>query len=386
MIPLLGLAAGPSHGGDASRPYNPRTLLTYLTRRIGPSGRAERRPRPAATNPPLEMARTSSKAPASCLLSSSLAARQGVAELRQDGRIFTNLLMQVLIGAVSAFALLVGVEALAGWLSRFFHPGSLLAPVGGTLTQRWWARPSPHSPHSSRSSSPPSVLSRRRRTAPRSRWHSRTVCQGAHVDDLVRVVVLALVFGTALLAFPVVSARDFRGLTVVAFAAQASSRFSVSLSSAAACSISLIRRRCCNVCIRNSSGPFALHRQHVGTFQMKLSKRTPTARSAVACSICRVGDAHLHPRCARWTWPARPIYQLLACWNTSSTLKSFIPTKSTWFARTGSHPDWLTISTQPVEHGARNTNRRRAPLSPDPLWVKRAILHTHHTTSAVSHR
>ena len=59
----------------------------------------------------------------------SLGLRQGGDSAREDARVIAPLLWRVVIGAFLSVALLVGVDAIAAWISRFFHFGSLFTSV-----------------------------------------------------------------------------------------------------------------------------------------------------------------------------------------------------------------------------------------------------------------
>ena len=147
----------------------------------------------------------------------SLGIRRQAEEMRQDTRVLRPLLLRVLYYTFFAVAVLVGVNALAAWLSRFFHPGSLLASV----TDSSFSTP---------------VVAAVGALAVFLALFFTTVgviasTAYANVPGEIRqlfvrertstfyvgVVVTSLVWGTALLTFPVVSGLQVRGLTIVFF-------------------------------------------------------------------------------------------------------------------------------------------------------------------------
>lgn len=268
----------------------------------------------------------------------------------------------------------MGVEALAAWLSRFFHLGSLFAPVStnsystlvgatlaalatflalffttvGVIASTAYA----HVPGGIRE------LFVRERTS----------------TIYVRVIVLALVFGTVLLAFPVVSAREFRGLSVVAFA---------TLTLFAVFSLARLGRS-----LFNFFDPSTLSQRLYPQFIRAV--RTARADGRHIPDDVEQRDAHRRASTALIRYgelatlvstrdvkdgraPENIIYQLLACWSANSAWKSWIPTDSEWYARTGSHPNWLTMDHTRLSTALETRTGVAPTLSPDPLWVERRL-------------
>lgn len=282
--------------------------------------------------------------------------------------------LRVLLGALAAVALLVAVEALAALLGRFFHLGSLFTSVAansystlvgasvaalatflalffttvGVIASTAYAR----------------VPGAIRELFVRERTSA----------IYVRVVVLALVFGTALLTFPVISARQFRGLTVVVFAGlTVFSIFSLAILGRSLFNFfdpSTLSERLYPQFIRAVRSASASGRHVPDDIQQQdAHRRASTAlirygQLATLVSTRDVRDGRA---------PQTLIYQLLTCWNASSLLKSSIPTSSEWFARTGSHPNWLTMDHNQLSTALETRTGVAPTLSPDPLWVERRL-------------
>jgi hypothetical protein len=308
------------------------------------------------------------------LSSSTLGVRQGAAELRQEGRIFGTLAIEVLTGVFIAISLLVGIEALSTWLGRYYHLGSLFAPVSSSsYSTLVGAAVAALATFLALFFTTVGVIA--------STAYARVP---GGVRDLfvrertstiyVRVVVLALVFGTALLAFPVVSARSFRGLTVVTFTAL--TLFSVF-------SLAILGRSLFNF-FDPSTLSERLYPQFIRAVRSASAsrRRVPddveqqNAHHRAATALIRYGELAtlVSTRDVRdGRAPEILIYQLLTCWSANSGWKSSIPTNSEWFARTGSHPNWLTMDHNQLNMALQTRSGVAPTLSPDPLWVERRL-------------
>ena len=147
-----------------------------------------------------------------------LTTRQRGEEARQDTRVLRPLLWSVVLGLVASLSILVLLNALAAWLSRYFHFGSLFTSVStnayglmvtaavgalavflalffttvGVIASTAYAR----------------VPGEIRQLFVKERTST----------FYVYTVVVALVFGTALLRLPIISSYQFRGLSVAVFA------------------------------------------------------------------------------------------------------------------------------------------------------------------------
>ena len=196
-------------------PYH-RDILDALRKRFGRAARFERRLRRLG-EARYWTRRARRQTWRRRLSSVSLGIRRQAEEMRQDTRVLRPLLWRVLYYTFFAVAVLVGVNALAAWLSRFFHPGSLLASV----TDSSFSTP---------------VVAAVGALAVFLALFFTTVgviasTAYANVPGEIRqlfvrertstfyvgVVVTSLIWGTALLTFPVVSGLQVRGLTIVFF-------------------------------------------------------------------------------------------------------------------------------------------------------------------------
>ena len=302
----------------------------------------------------------------------SLGIRNGADQVRQGVRLFLALAVRVFLGTLVAIALVVAVEAIAAWLSHFFHWGSLFTPVsvnsyvafvaaavGAQATFLALFFTTVGVIASTAYSRVPGEIRQlfvRERTSTIYVWN----------------VVTALIVGITLLTLPVVSAREFRGLTAVLFALL--SVFSV-------LSLVVLGRR-----LFNFFDPSTLTERLYPQFMRALRSASAAGRHIPD----KVQQSAAHDRAAvilrRYeqlvtlitarevqdtTAPEKIAYQLLGCWSASAAIKSSIPTKSDWFHRTASHPNWLTMDHTRLDTALRTQSGVQPTLTPDPLWVER---------------
>lgn len=303
-----------------------------------------------------------------------LSVRQGTQEFRQEARIVTSLTIRVLAGAIIAIALLVLVELLAAWLNHYFHLGSLFTSVpGSSYTTLVGAALAALATFLALFFTTVGVIASTAYS--RVPGEIRQLFVRERTSTIyVRVVVLALVFGTALLAFPVVSAREFRGLTVIAFAV---------LTVFAILSLAILGRSLFNF-FDPSTLSERLYPQFIRAIRSASASgrhipdelQQEAAHQRAASILARYGQM-VTLVASRDVQDGRAsqtlAYQLLTCWNASSALTPSIPTKSEWFARTASHPNWLTMDHNQLSTALQTSTGVQPTLSPDPLWVERNL-------------
>ena len=295
--------------------------------------------------------------------------------MRQDTRVLRPLLLRVLYYTFFAVAVLVGVNALAAWLSRFFHPGSLLASV----TDSSFSTP---------------VVAAVGALAVFLALFFTTVgviasTAYANVPGEIRqlfvrertstfyvgVVVTSLVWGTALLTFPVVSGLQVRGLTIVFFWV---------LTVVAIVSLAVLGKNLFNFfdpstlalrlysqfvrALRRASGA---RRDIPDEVEQQLAHRQAASALARYRQIVTLLSARDYQDAGA---PNSVIHQLLWCWETNSRLKSSIPTLSGWYSRTPVHANWLTADYQRISTAMQTHTSIQPTESPEPLWVEREIV------------
>ncbi len=306
------------------------------------------------------------------LSAATLGIRERSEQTKQGAKDLLVLVASAFTGVAVALVLVVAVEALAALLNHFFHWGSLFRPVSsssydtlvgaavgaqatflalffttvGVIASTAYARV----PGEIRQ------LFVRERTSTIYVWN----------------VVFALVVGVTLLALPVVSGYEFRGLVVMLFALL--SLFSV-------LSLVILGRR-----LFNFFDPSALTERMYPEF-------VRAVRSASAAGDHIPDDVEqkaAHNRAARAlrryeqlvtlitareiqdsTAPQKIAYQLLGCWGLNAARKSSVPVKSEWFHRTASHPNWLTMEHNRLSTALETRTGVQPTLAPDPLWVER---------------
>ncbi len=308
------------------------------------------------------------------MFNSLLGLRQGGDSARQDARAIGPLLWRVLIGAFMSVALLVGVDAFATWLSRFFHFGSLFAPVTS----------SSYVPLASAGVGALAVFLALFFTTVGVIASTAYVKVPGEIRQLfvkertstfyIFTVVIALVYGTVLLTFPVVSGRDLRGLTVIFF---------WFLTIASILSLAILGRS-----LFNFFDPSTLARRLYPQFLRAVRRASASGRhfpdeteqqmalQQAARVLARYGQLVTVVTTREVQDAAAPqtlIYQLITCWEVTSQLKSTIPTKSEWYAKAATHANWLTLDHNRLNTALQTRTGVQPTLTPDPLWVERRL-------------
>jgi hypothetical protein len=304
----------------------------------------------------------------------NLSLHQAKVALGQDVRILTGLLRRVLVGALLSLALLAAVEELAEWLGRHSRAGSLVAPVPlSSYASLVSASVGAQATFLALFFTTVGVIASTAYAQVPGEVRQLFVRERASTI-YVWNVVLALVFGIGLLTFPVVSTHEFRGLTVVVFAA---------LTGVSIFSLVILGRS-----LFNFFDPSILSGRLYPTFLRSVRAASVTkhhipdvveqnaAHRLAASTLARYGQLvtlisgrQIQDASA----PNRLAYQLLNCWIVSSAVKSSIPTASEWFARTPSHPNWLTMDHTQLTLALRTRTGVQPSLAPDPLWVERRL-------------
>lgn len=73
--------------------------------------------------------------------------------------------------------------------------------------------------------------------------------------------------------------------------------------------------------------------------------------------------------------PERISRELLRCWSTIVSLKSRIPTKSSWFGTSPAHPNWLTMSHPQLGMALATRTSVQPSFDPDATWAEQGIAH-----------
>lgn len=315
-----------------------------------------------------------------------LSVRQGTREVGQETRLVSGLSIRVLIGAVIGISLLVLVEALAVWLDHYFHVGSLFTSVSeSSYTTLVAAAVAALATFLALFFTTVGVIASTAYS--RVPGEIRQLFVRERTSTIyVRAVVLALVFGIALLTLPIVSARQFHGLTIVVFAV---------LTIFAVLSLAILGRSLFNFfdpstlserlypqflrAVRSASAS----RRHLPdeVQQQAAHRRAASVLARYGQLATLVSTREIQDGRA----PERLAYQLLSCWSASAGHKSSIPTNSEWFARTASHPNWLTMDHNQLSTALQTSTGVQPTLSPDPLWVERFLAsHLSHLLPAVA--
>lgn len=303
-----------------------------------------------------------------------LTIRDGVSRARMGGQTLGRLALRVLWLLIATLGALTLINLFAAWLGGHVHWGSLFEPVssdsyGGFVAAVVTALAAFLALFFTTVGVIASTAYARVPGAIR-----RLFVREQTSNIYVWSVAIALVFGIALLALPVVSSFKFRGLTVAVFALLA--LFSV-------LSLVILGRD-----LFNFFDPSMLSRRLYPEFMRAVrsasasGKRVPDDVEARAAHVRAATVLRRYEELVTLitssdvvdtTAPEAMVRQLLICWRANAILKSTIPTRSEWFGHIASHPNWLTMDHTQLSTALQTRTGVRPTMIPDALWVERRV-------------
>jgi hypothetical protein len=275
---------------------------------------------------------------------------------------------------VFSVALVVGINAFAAWLSRFFHLGALFAPVSASdFSTTVTAGVGALAVFLALFFTTVGVIASTAYANVPGEIRQLFVKERTSTFYVLTVVV-ALVTGIGILTFPVVSGVEIRGLTIVLFWLLTV----ISIGSLAVLGRSLF----------NFFDPSTLSLRLLSDFVRGLRRASGGRRHFPDPTEQRVAYSQAENALSHYKQlvkllqsrevqdargPQNVLFQLLRCWETTSFLKSTIPTESQWYARTATHTNWLTVEHTQLNTAVDTRTGIQPTEQPDPLWVERRL-------------
>ena len=189
----------------------------------------------------------------------------------------------------------------------------------------------------------------------------------------VRVVLLTLIVGLAIVVGPLVTGRHVHGLSIVFFSALGvmSAVILVRLGfrlfyffDPSALSEPLPRL------LLQSMKAASTSKSDPGSAGQDFARQNAVRVVSLYQELCILVEGR-ELKDARAPWQLAQ--QLLGCWGVYSFIKPTIPTKSRWFQDTPQYPNWLTLDHNQLSTALETRTSVQPTLAPDPLWIERRL-------------